>query len=139
MKKYKRLVKTIERLTDEVAALRQELSTRKASRRRRFYGDRKRIDRAGLILAVVARHYGVGLDELRSPSRVADLAYARHVSMYLLRTDLGLTLAAIAAMLGRKDHTTVIHGVARIANEATIYPKVKADLAALAFAVAVRG
>jgi chromosomal replication initiation ATPase DnaA len=43
------------------------------------------------------------------------VAQARQVAMYLLREDAGLTAAQVGQELGR-DHSTVLHGHARIAH-----------------------
>lgn len=42
--------------------------------------------------------------------------YARHLVMYLLQTDTGMSTASIATLLHR-DHATVIMGVRKIAGE----------------------
>ncbi len=61
---------------------------------------------------------------LRAPCRVAALAEARQVAMYLIRTRLTWPLptrngafpaARIGRLLGGRDHSTVMHGVAVIA------------------------
>ncbi len=60
----------------------------------------------------------------RAPCRVAALAEARQVAMYLIRTRLTWPLptrngafpaARIGRLLGGRDHSTVMHGVAVIA------------------------
>jgi chromosomal replication initiator protein len=52
---------------------------------------------------------------LLSTSREMTVAQARQVAMYLLREDAGLTASQIGQELGR-DHSTVLHGHARIAS-----------------------
>jgi chromosomal replication initiator protein len=52
---------------------------------------------------------------LLSKSREMTVAQARQVAMYLLREDAGLTASQIGQELGR-DHSTVLHGHARIAS-----------------------
>ena len=37
--------------------------------------------------------------------------------MYLLRQDAGLTYAAIAQLLGKKDHSTVVHACTQLHKE----------------------
>ena len=63
----------------------------------------------------VCSEFGVDRDRLVSPARDAVTAQARQVAMYLLREDGRLTYAAIAQQLVR-DHSTVIHGCARVAD-----------------------
>lgn len=66
------------------------------------------------VLDEVAERLHVTVDEIRSPTRVRHVAYARHVAMFLLRRLCKLTWAAIATAVNRADHTTAIHGVRRI-------------------------
>jgi chromosomal replication initiator protein len=59
--------------------------------------------------------FGVSLDELRSPSRAAQVASARQVAMYLSRELTDATLPAIGKAFGR-NHTTVMHACKRTAE-----------------------
>ena len=70
---------------------------------------------AETIVHAVCAEFGVDRDRLVSPARDAVTARARQVAMYLLREDGRLTYAAIAQQLVR-DHSTVIHGCARVAD-----------------------
>lgn len=63
------------------------------------------------IVAAVCERFGFDPGNLRAPKRYRALNDARHIAMYLLRQDAGLTLAAIAERLGRRDHSTVVHAV----------------------------
>jgi chromosomal replication initiator protein len=40
-----------------------------------------------------------------------ELVHARQEAMYRLRTEKNLSLSAIGRELGKRDHTTVIHGI----------------------------
>ncbi len=66
------------------------------------------------VVALVARHFGVSLDELTSPSRKREIVQARQVAMYLLRHELDLSYANIGALFGGRDHATVMHSVEKI-------------------------
>jgi chromosomal replication initiator protein len=66
------------------------------------------------VLEIICNYFDLKQSELKSSSRVAKLVLPRQITMYLLRKDLQLQLEAIAEFLGRKDHTTVIHGVEKI-------------------------
>jgi chromosomal replication initiator protein len=59
--------------------------------------------------------FGVSLVELRSSSRAAQVAWARHVAMYLARELTDATLPAIGREFGR-NHTTVMHACKRTAE-----------------------
>ncbi len=66
------------------------------------------------VLAAVARRYGVPESALRGAQRHASVVRPRQVAMYLLREACGLSLSEIGALLGGRDHTTVLHGCRQI-------------------------
>jgi chromosomal replication initiator protein len=66
------------------------------------------------VLLSVAQQYGLQVEDLQGKSRQKDLALARHVVMYLLREETGLSLPDIGQALGGRDHSTVIHGYEKI-------------------------
>lgn len=69
------------------------------------------------ILEKVAKYYNLSVKELTSKSRVANIKNARQVSMFLISKELGLSTNKIAAEVGVKDHTTVMHGVKKIEQD----------------------
>ncbi len=68
------------------------------------------------ILAVVAEHCGVAEDQLLGRSRRQEIALARQVAMFLMREETKTSLPQIGAAVGGRDHTTVMHGCAKIAE-----------------------
>jgi chromosomal replication initiator protein len=72
-------------------------------------------------LEVVAQYFGVTVDELCGPSRVRELAFARHVAMYLLHRYSDLSFREIGMVLGVRDRSTVMSGVRRIEREIQVY------------------
>lgn len=83
------------------------------------------------VVALVAAHYGLTVAEITGRRRTAEIALARQVAMYLLREEHGLTLPAVGAQVGGRDHTTVRHGVTRIAEQQAEDDRLRRDLAAL--------
>jgi len=69
------------------------------------------------ILTAVCRHFSVSRQLLTSRSRNRQLAYARHIAMYLLREDAHRPLTDIGRVLGGRDHATVLHGHSKITKE----------------------
>lgn len=67
------------------------------------------------VLAIVAREYGLGAEELRGPRRTRSVAEARLMAYALLRDTAGMSYPEIGAALHR-DHTTVMHGVKATAH-----------------------
>ncbi|HET8944684.1 MAG TPA: chromosomal replication initiator protein DnaA, partial [Dehalococcoidia bacterium] len=68
------------------------------------------------IMRAVSQYFGVALQALSGKSRAKPIAEARHVAMYLLREDGELALKQVGLLLGHRDHSTVIHGVQKIAQ-----------------------
>ncbi len=66
------------------------------------------------IIKRVCDFYGIKTTQIKGPKRDASLVRARQIAMYLLKKELGLTLAEIGHVLGGRDHTTVMHGVGKI-------------------------
>jgi hypothetical protein len=62
-------------------------------------------------LKATAAYFGISLDELASPSRKQPLVWRRQVAMFVARKLTRRSFPVIAEKLGRKDHTTVLHGV----------------------------
>jgi chromosomal replication initiator protein len=69
------------------------------------------------IIRVVAKETGVRLKDIKDDNRKQNIVQSRHLIMYLLKTLTNLPYEDIAHLLGKKDHTTVMHGVQKIINE----------------------
>lgn len=62
------------------------------------------------ILSSVCDYFNLHLKDLTGPKRQKELVLPRHIAMYLLSEELGMTVEKIGGMLGGRDHTTVMHG-----------------------------
>ena len=69
---------------------------------------------ADSIIAATCAYFGISADELAGASRVAALARARQIAMYLCRELTDLSLPKIGSRFGGRDHTTVMHSVKKI-------------------------
>ena len=67
-----------------------------------------------LILDTVAEHFNVSVNDISSKKRDKEFALPRQIIMYLCRSMTTETYQNIAALLGKKDHTTIISGVKKI-------------------------
>ena len=67
-----------------------------------------------VIQDVVSSYFGFEVEDLKSPKRTADLAFARQVAMYLSRELTDLSLQQIGVAFNKKDHTTVLHACRKI-------------------------
>jgi chromosomal replication initiator protein len=94
----------------------------------------ERVDRqleCGEVLAAVARHFDLRMEALAGKSRERGVAWARQVAMYLLRQETPASLLRIGRELGGRDHTTVMHGCAKVSEELTHNARAREDVAAV--------
>ncbi len=69
------------------------------------------------IMDVVSEHFNISPEQMLSSKKNQEIAYPRQICMYLCRELLNLKLGDIAKKLGKKDHSTVIHGYNKIRND----------------------
>jgi len=67
-----------------------------------------------MIIEKVANYYSITPDDIKGQSRQKNTALARQISMYLIRKLLNMPLADIGAVVGNKDHSTVMHSIKKI-------------------------
>jgi chromosomal replication initiation ATPase DnaA len=65
------------------------------------------------IIWDVAQKHGVTIKDMVGPIRTMKLVAARHEAFYRIRTEQHKTLQYIGRFFGRRDHTTVLHGIRR--------------------------
>ncbi len=78
-----------------------------------------------LILEVVSEHYNISPQDLTSKKRPREIAYPRQIVMYLSRKLTDASLPKIGEILGKRDHTTVLHGYEKINKEIAKDPTLK--------------
>ena len=66
------------------------------------------------IIGRVADLTNVRTDDIVGPSRRKDITEARHLSVYLCRDLLGLSLATIGMHFGGRDHTTALYACNKV-------------------------
>ena len=86
---------------------------------------------AASVVQIVARHYNLTKEALLGRSRTKEIANARQLAMYLLREENGLSLINIGALLGGRDHSTIRHGVEKIAQDIERDEGVRREVVAL--------
>ncbi len=72
---------------------------------------------AQLIIEVVSEHFHISVDQMISKNRSNDIARPRQIAMYLCKNMTETPLDTIGALLGGRDHSTIIHGVKKITLE----------------------
>jgi chromosomal replication initiator protein len=71
------------------------------------------------IVEIVCNHFKIKKEEIKKQDRSKKIAYPRQICMYILRKHTNLNYTEIAHLLGRKDHTTILHGVEKIETDIT--------------------
>ncbi|MBA3691622.1 MAG: chromosomal replication initiator protein DnaA [Actinobacteria bacterium] len=66
-----------------------------------------------LIMEETANYFTLSSADLVSKSRSRPLTQARHIAMYLIRENTGLSLIKIGEAFNR-DHTTALHGIKKV-------------------------
>jgi len=69
------------------------------------------------IINVVSEHFGVRPEDITSKKRNSEFVQPRQIVMYLCRELTETSYVAIGKLLGKKDHTTIMHGVNKISAE----------------------
>jgi chromosomal replication initiator protein len=67
-----------------------------------------------MILEETATYFQLSTADLMSKSRSRPLTQARHIAMYLMRENTGLSLVKIGEIFGGRDHTTALHGIKKV-------------------------
>jgi chromosomal replication initiator protein len=80
-------------------------------------GTKRRGLTAKQILEKTADFYDINMDEITGPKRDKEIVLPRQIAMYLIREELHLSYPKIAVEIGKKDHTTVMHGVEKVERE----------------------
>ena len=68
------------------------------------------------IIRETALYYQISEDEIRGQRRNKNIAMARHISIYLIRTLTNLSLSDIGACYENRNHATVLSSVRKIEN-----------------------
>lgn len=79
--------------------------------------DEKRQVTPELILSTVAEHFHVTENDIKGSRRSSDIVQPRQITMYLCREMTTMSLEAIGAFMGKKDHSTVINGCKKIVEK----------------------
>ncbi len=79
--------------------------------------DKKREITPSIIIDTVAEDFGVLPDDIVSHKRNSEFVLPRQIVMYLCRNLTEVSLVSIGKLLGKKDHTTIMHGVKKIEDD----------------------
>lgn len=80
------------------------------------------------VLDNICTYYSIPMKLIKGTQRDRFIARPRQILMYLLKKHTPMTLDEIASFLGRRDHTTVMHGVKNIESLLVTNPQTKNDV-----------
>jgi chromosomal replication initiator protein len=80
------------------------------------------------VMQLVANHYNITVEDLKSKRRMASIAFPRQIAMYICRTNLQESFPKIGIEFGGKDHTTVMHSVDKIKKQMQKQPELKEEI-----------
>jgi len=70
--------------------------------------------RPDIIIETICSYYNIKPTQIKGVKRDSYLVGPRHVCMFLLKDEAGLTYVEIGNLLGGRDHSTVMHAVEKI-------------------------
>jgi chromosomal replication initiator protein len=84
---------------------------------------------ANSVLDGVCRYYHVEVERMRGKQRDREIVWPRQVAMYLMREETDASLLQIGAVLGGRDHTTILHGCEKVRAEMTQNEQMRREVA----------
>ena len=79
------------------------------------------------IFALVHKKYDIKREDIVSGKRTKEIAHARHVTVYILRSATDMSLPSIGKIIGR-DHTTVMSSLETVEKRMTENPVFRAEI-----------
>ena len=83
------------------------------------------------IIEAISQYFNISSKELIEKGRKKEIAYARHIAMYLMRSELNVSYPSIGTQFGGRDHTTALHAYEKINKEMESNEKVREDITIL--------
>ena len=80
------------------------------------------------IINVVCRHFGLDTAAIHTQSRKRDVVQARQVAMYLAKQHTDLSSSKIGALIGGRDHATVLHACKTIKEQREVDKGLRAEI-----------
>ncbi len=80
------------------------------------------------VVEVITKKFNISISQIKGDRRSRFLARPRQILMYLLRTELSLSLDEVGTWVGGRDHSTVIHAVDTISNLLSTNEKMRSDV-----------
>lgn len=78
-----------------------------------------------VVIDAVCRYFDIKKDDVVSQKRNRELVYPRQIIIYLCREELSIPFAKIGVEIGGRDHSTIMHSVAKIEKDIQTDPELK--------------
>ena len=82
------------------------------------------------ILETAAKKYSITPEDIRGTKRTKEIAYARHIAIYLLRKMTDMSLPQIGKLL-KRDHSTIISSLKNVEKEMATNKQMAEDISDL--------
>lgn len=82
------------------------------------------------IFEKVGKKYGVSVEDIKGVKRTKDIAYARHITIYMMRKLTDMSLPQIGKLF-KRDHTTVLSSIKTIEREISANPSIDIEITEL--------
>ena len=82
-----------------------------------IYPDKPVVITPSYIIDIVAEHFSIKREDIISKKKSSDIAYPRQIAMYLCCSLTDYSLSEIGKALGGKDHSTILYGRDKIAED----------------------
>ncbi|HJT58646.1 MAG TPA: chromosomal replication initiator protein DnaA [Ktedonobacteraceae bacterium] len=91
------------------------------------------------VLEGICRYYNVDVERIRGKGREREVVWPRQVAMYLMREETDASLQQIGALLGGRDHTTIMHGWEKVRVEVANTDRIRREIAAVVESLQPKG
>jgi len=81
-----------------------------------------------MIISTVARYFDIEPDILGGQRRDKQSTLARHIAVYLIREETDRSFSEIGRELGNRDHSAILRGYQKIAEEIENSPQLRRDI-----------
>ena len=83
------------------------------------------------IFEKVAKKYGVSVEDIKGVKRTKDIAFARHIAIYMIRKLTDMSLPQLGKLF-KRDHTTILSSIKTVEREINANPSMDIELTELA-------
>lgn len=66
------------------------------------------------ILNSIASYYNLSISQITGKIKTSNIAFARHIAIYLIRDMLNLSFKKIGDLFSKRDHSTIMHSVEKV-------------------------